>query len=222
MLEQHVPDAAERAWIEPAMLSLLGLDAGVGSQQLFGAWRTFFERLAGSGPVVMVFEDLHFADAGLLDFIDQILEWDRAGFEVREGTDATSLKFVHPEFLPHQYDWMAEINQYGGEWATIREKLGPARTVLKRGPNHEPDGMGGPGKKPGDRPERTWGRMGEGYLGGGTTQRQGDQPADRVTDDDARAGKSDGELTAEEESGADCTTERDHAHLLGAEFASET
>ena len=64
MLERHVPDPAERAWIEPAMLSLLGIDAGVGSQQLFGAWRIFFERLAATGPVVMVFEDLHFADAG--------------------------------------------------------------------------------------------------------------------------------------------------------------
>jgi hypothetical protein len=26
----------------------------------------------------MVFEDLHFADAGLLDFIDQMLEWSRS------------------------------------------------------------------------------------------------------------------------------------------------
>ncbi|HVQ23188.1 MAG TPA: adenylate/guanylate cyclase domain-containing protein, partial [Candidatus Saccharimonadia bacterium] len=61
ILEEHVPDTTERAWIEPALLSLLGIDAGVTSQQLFGAWRTFFERLAASDPVVMVFEDLHHA-----------------------------------------------------------------------------------------------------------------------------------------------------------------
>ena len=49
MLEEHVPDATERVWIEPALLSLLGLESGAGSQQLFGAWRTFFERLP-EGP----------------------------------------------------------------------------------------------------------------------------------------------------------------------------
>jgi len=77
MLAEHVPDEAERAWIEPALLSLLGVESGAGSEQLFGAWRTFFERLAESGPVVMVFEDLHFADPGLLDFIDHLQEWSR-------------------------------------------------------------------------------------------------------------------------------------------------
>jgi predicted regulator of Ras-like GTPase activity (Roadblock/LC7/MglB family) len=77
----------------------------------------------------------------IADTIYQILEWDRAGFEVREGHDATSLKFVHPEFLPQQYDWLAEINQYGADWANVRQKLGSARSVLKRGPNPEPETM---------------------------------------------------------------------------------
>lgn len=83
----------------------------------------------------------------IADTMYQILEWDRAGFEVREGAEATSLKFVHPEFLPLQYDWLAEIKQYGADWATVRQKLGSARTVLQRGPNPEPDGMAGPEKK---------------------------------------------------------------------------
>ena len=34
--------------------------------------------MAATGPVVMVFEDLHQADPGLLDFIDHLLEWSRA------------------------------------------------------------------------------------------------------------------------------------------------
>jgi class 3 adenylate cyclase/tetratricopeptide (TPR) repeat protein len=77
-LERHVPDPEERRWIEPAILALLGLErSSVGSEQRFGAWRTFFERLAGSAPVVMIFEDFHFADAGLIDFVDHLLEWSR-------------------------------------------------------------------------------------------------------------------------------------------------
>jgi class 3 adenylate cyclase/tetratricopeptide (TPR) repeat protein len=76
---EHVPDAAERRWIEPALLALLGIDTdAVDSGQLFAAWRTFFERLTATGTVVMVFEDLQWADPGLLDFIDALLEWSRS------------------------------------------------------------------------------------------------------------------------------------------------
>jgi class 3 adenylate cyclase len=58
VLVQHVTDPAERRWIEPALLALLGIGSAAGSEQLFAAWRTFFERLSGSGSVVLVFEDL--------------------------------------------------------------------------------------------------------------------------------------------------------------------
>ena len=77
-LATHVPDEDERRWIEPALLALLGFESEADSEQLFGAWRTFFERVAAKAPVVMVFEDLHYADAGLLDFIDHLLEWSRS------------------------------------------------------------------------------------------------------------------------------------------------
>ena len=68
------PDADERAWIEQALLVLLGLGTGMGADQLFAAWRTFFERMAAIAPVVLVFEDLHFADPGLLDFVDHLTD----------------------------------------------------------------------------------------------------------------------------------------------------
>src|SRR5207247_1455376 len=44
---------------------------------LFSAWRLFFERLADKAPTVLVFEDLQWADAALLDFIQYLLEWSR-------------------------------------------------------------------------------------------------------------------------------------------------
>jgi tetratricopeptide (TPR) repeat protein len=78
-LANFVPDAEERRWIEPALGALLGVEqADWGArEQLFSAWRTFFERVADSGPVVLVFEDLQWADDGLLDFIEHTLEWTR-------------------------------------------------------------------------------------------------------------------------------------------------
>jgi class 3 adenylate cyclase/tetratricopeptide (TPR) repeat protein len=78
-LAEHVPDPEEQRWIEPALLTLLGIEVGaVATEQLFAAWRTFFERIAATATVVMVFEDIQWADPGLLDFIDQLLEWSRA------------------------------------------------------------------------------------------------------------------------------------------------
>jgi len=99
-LSTHVPDADERRWIEPALLALLGLDSDAGADQLFGAWRTFFERLAATAPVVMVFEDHHFADSGLLDFVDHLLEWSRS-YPIYVVT------LSRPELLEKRPDWGA-------------------------------------------------------------------------------------------------------------------
>jgi predicted ATPase/class 3 adenylate cyclase len=78
-LEQHLTDAEERAWVEPRLAQLLGLEERVSSdrEDLFAAWRLFFERLAEEGPTVLVFEDLQWADAALLDFVDYLLDWSR-------------------------------------------------------------------------------------------------------------------------------------------------
>ena len=97
---QHVPHETEAAWIESALLALLGFEAGIPSAQLFAAWRTFFERLAATSPVVMVFEDLHHADNGLLDFIDHLMEWSR-------GVPITVITLARPELLEKRPDWGA-------------------------------------------------------------------------------------------------------------------
>ncbi len=39
------------------------------------AWRRFFEALAEQGPLVLVFEDLHWADDSLLDFVEHLVDW---------------------------------------------------------------------------------------------------------------------------------------------------
>ncbi|CAN5244788.1 hypothetical protein BH24CHL7_BH24CHL7_11850 [soil metagenome] len=78
-LAEFVPSADERRWLEPALGALLGIEEvdWDAREQLFGAWRTFFERIADRGPSVLVFEDLQWADSGLLDFIEHLLEWTR-------------------------------------------------------------------------------------------------------------------------------------------------
>ena len=97
---RHVPDEQERRWIQPALLALLGVETGVAPEQLVGAWRTFFERLAATAPVVLVFEDFHNADSGLIDFVDHILEWSRAN-------PIYVVTLARPELLERRTDWGA-------------------------------------------------------------------------------------------------------------------
>ncbi len=104
-LDEWVTDEAERRWIEPPLLQLLGLEAGDGAERteresLFAAWRVFFERIAERGVVVLVFEDLQWADDGLLDFIEHILEWSRE-------RPIYLISLARPELLDRRTDWGA-------------------------------------------------------------------------------------------------------------------
>ncbi|MBA2768141.1 MAG: AAA family ATPase, partial [Sporichthyaceae bacterium] len=81
-LERWLPNPDERDYVGPRLAQLLGVDYGkatslLGREELFAGWRLFFERLAATGPVVMVVEDLQYADAGLLDFLEHLLDWAR-------------------------------------------------------------------------------------------------------------------------------------------------
>lgn len=79
-IELHVSEEEERRWLEPRLAHLLGLQHRAATEQedLFSGWRLFFERLAATQPVILVFEDLQWADPGLLDFIEYLLEWSRS------------------------------------------------------------------------------------------------------------------------------------------------
>ena len=101
-LVAYVADEGERRWIEPRLLQLLGVDEGsVGDRdELFAAWRTFFERVSEQGTVVLVFEDLQWADTGLLDFIDHLVEWSR-------GRPILVLTMARPELLERRPGWGA-------------------------------------------------------------------------------------------------------------------
>src|SRR6266540_679497 len=74
-----VEDVSEAEWVERHLSPLAGLggetDLPTDRSEGFAAWRRFLEALADWRPVVLVFEDLHWADEGLLDFVDSLVEW---------------------------------------------------------------------------------------------------------------------------------------------------
>ena len=76
---EHVAEPEDREWIEPRLQQLLGLVERSGSdrEDLFSAWRRFFENLAERATVVLLFEDLHWADSGLVAFVEHLLDWSR-------------------------------------------------------------------------------------------------------------------------------------------------
>ncbi len=64
----------------------------------FAAWRHFFEALADRRPTVLVFEDLHWADTALLDFIDHLVDW-------ATGVPLLVVCTARPELLEQRPGW---------------------------------------------------------------------------------------------------------------------
>jgi class 3 adenylate cyclase/tetratricopeptide (TPR) repeat protein len=102
VVEEHIPDPEERRFVEPRVAHLLGLDDGgrYEREDLFAAWRLFFERLADVHPVVLVFEDIHWADASLLDFVEYLVEWSRQ-------TPVYVIALARPEVVERRPTWGA-------------------------------------------------------------------------------------------------------------------
>ena len=63
----------------------------------FAAWRRF-SRARRAAPLVLVFEDLHWADEGLLDFVDHLVDWAR-------GVPLLVVCTARPELLERRPGW---------------------------------------------------------------------------------------------------------------------
>ena len=92
----------EIEWLRTMLQPLVGIpdDASGGDRRgdAFAAWRRFVEGLAAERATVLVFEDLHWADDGLLDFVDSLVDW---------ATDVPLLVVAtaRPELLARRPHW---------------------------------------------------------------------------------------------------------------------
>jgi class 3 adenylate cyclase/tetratricopeptide (TPR) repeat protein len=74
-----VEDANEREWIRARLSPLIGLEGSPGDgferTEAFSAWRRYLEAIAAIYPLVIVIEDIHWADIPLLDFVEHVVDW---------------------------------------------------------------------------------------------------------------------------------------------------
>jgi class 3 adenylate cyclase/tetratricopeptide (TPR) repeat protein len=75
-LDQLVADPAERAWMRVRLSPLVGGEGGpaVDRAEAFTAWQRFLEAVARAGPLVTIFEDLHWADPAMVAFLEHLAE----------------------------------------------------------------------------------------------------------------------------------------------------
>ena len=98
-----VGDGREAEWVARALRPLLGIAeahpaATLERDEAFAAWRRFFEALAESQPLVLVFEDLHWAEETLLEFVDGLPDW-------LSGVPLLVLATARPELFDRRPDW---------------------------------------------------------------------------------------------------------------------
>ena len=112
-----VHDEVEAQWVDEHLGPLVGLEGpeevgGDLRREAFAAWRRFFEALAETRPLVLVFEDLHWADDGLLDFVDHLVDW---------ATDVPILVVctARPELVERRPGWG------GGKRSALTVSLSP-------------------------------------------------------------------------------------------------
>ena len=101
-VRELVPES-DAEWVETHLRPLAGLGGtesklGDRRDEAFAAWRRFFEAMAERRPLVLVFEDLHWADDGLLDFIDHLAEW-------ATGVPLLIVGTARPELLARRPTW---------------------------------------------------------------------------------------------------------------------
>jgi class 3 adenylate cyclase len=98
------PDEPERQWLLQRLAPLVGVEAASAAerQELFTAWRRYFEGLAAARPSVLVFEDLHWADEALLSFVEHVAEWS-------QGVPLLVLCAARPELYERRPGWGAGL-----------------------------------------------------------------------------------------------------------------
>ncbi len=129
VIDAATEEPSQRNWLRSRLSPLIGLQPETGGAteqtESFAAWRAFLEDVAAQGPLVLVFEDAHWADDAMLEFIEHVVEWST-------GVPMLLVCTARPELYERKPGWGGGI----GNSATIalspltREETGKLVSAL--------------------------------------------------------------------------------------------
>ncbi|HEX9599375.1 MAG TPA: adenylate/guanylate cyclase domain-containing protein [Gaiellaceae bacterium] len=96
-------ESGEREWLATRLAPLAGAQLAAGAEpaersESFTGWRRFFEAVAAERPLVLVVEDLHWADPALLEFVDHLVDWST-------GVAILVISTARPELFERKPGW---------------------------------------------------------------------------------------------------------------------
>ncbi len=101
-VELVVEEEADRDWLGAQLAPLVGSRPGsaVSSDrsEAFSAWRTFLEAMAAFRPLILVIEDLHWADDAMIEFVEHLADW-------ASGVPLLILCSARPELYERRPGW---------------------------------------------------------------------------------------------------------------------
>lgn len=100
MVADFIVGSEQQKWVRERLATLLGIGDSIGSErtELFAAARSLFEAISGRGTVALVFEDLQWADPGLLEFIEELPDWS-------QRHPILIITVTRPDLLDGRPDW---------------------------------------------------------------------------------------------------------------------
>jgi class 3 adenylate cyclase/tetratricopeptide (TPR) repeat protein len=99
-LDAVLTERDDRPWLRARLLPLLGIDAGevAAREELFTAWRRFLESMAERNPLVLVVEDVQWADEAMLAFLEYLADW-------AQGVPLLIVATARPELYEQRPAW---------------------------------------------------------------------------------------------------------------------
>ena len=103
-----IAEPSEREWFEARLGALIGAEnakavGAVERSESFTAWRRFLEAIASERPLVLVFEDLHWADEAMVDFVEHLIDWS-------SGVPLLIICTARPEIYERRAGWGGKRN----------------------------------------------------------------------------------------------------------------
>jgi len=97
-IEHMVEGMPESAAVARGLAGLTGLDASAGQEELVWAFRRILERLADEAPLIVLIDDVHWAEPTLLDLVEAVVELTR-------DSPILFICPARPEFLDTRPTW---------------------------------------------------------------------------------------------------------------------